>query len=817
MSFTKPLIFIFILFFFISKTYAVPGRKEIKAIKINKSPKIDGIIDEDIWLKAETAVDFFQMSPYNGAAAINPTEVKILFDNNAIYVAAIMHDPAPDSIRNFFSLRDDMADSDNIGISFNPFNDGIISYHFIVTAAGVQVDMRSSTIGANGFDRNWDAVWDSEVRKNGQGWTAEIKIPFSALRVPSSNTGGWGFNVIRVDKRKPEQTSWNFIDSKIPGFDTQMGLLSGITGIETPLRLSFTPYLAGYLNKQTGFDEPGYSLKGGMDVKLGLTDSYTLDMMLIPDFGEVQADEEILNLTPYEIQYDEKRQFFTEGGDLFSKADIFYSRRIGQQPIFHSEAYSQTGENEIVNNNPIESQIINATKLTGKSKNGLSVGILNAMTSSTYATIKDTLNGQTRTYRTQPFTNYNVTVLDQTLKNNSFFSVINTNATMIGREFMSNVLGFQTKLANKQNTYAIFAKGGYAHNQFEGLKKNGGYYDLALAKIKGNFQVNLNSILKSDQYDPNVMGYEKIKNILVNQATFEYNIYDPFWILMSWDNSLTTIHTSQYKPREFSQFELKASTSATFKNYLQFGLSITYSPESFDFHEPRKFGLYFTRPALNTAEIQFSTDERKKFSMETEYLFGTSSTYKYSMNGFSFTPKYRFSNRFFMEYELNNIYTKNDLGYLGKNQVMDTVFFARRDIVNIQNKVNFIYSFTNKASLSFIARHYWSKLNNRQTYSLEDKGLLKENNDFVANHLNFNVFNIDMLYSWNFAPGSTISVVYKNAIQKRNGDTDIRFAKNFMEMISSPQINSISVKILFYLDYQNLKKQKAQLLSAAKL
>jgi hypothetical protein len=148
---------------------------------------------------------------------------------------------------------------------------------------------------------------------------------------------------------------------------------------------------------------------------------------------------------------------------------------------------------------------------------------------------------------------------------------------------------------------------------------------------------------------------------------------------------------------------------------------------------------------------------------------------------------------------------------------MDTVFFARRDIVNIQNKVNFIYSFTNKASLSFIARHYWSKLNNRQTYSLEDKGLLKENNDFVANHLNFNVFNIDMLYSWNFAPGSTISVVYKNAIQKRNGDTDIRFAKNFMEMISSPQINSISVKILFYLDYQNLKKQKAQLLSAAKL
>jgi hypothetical protein len=425
---------------------AVHTRKEVLAIKTESPIKIDGILDEDVWKTAFVAKDFIQMNPYNGSPATNDTEIRILFDDHAIYLGALMYDPQPDSVRAYFSQRDDMSDSDNIGISFNPFNDGVLSYHFILTAAGVQVDMRSSLSGNAGFDRNWDAVWESEVKINEYGWIAEIKIPFSALRFSPDNNNGWGLNIIRVDKRKPEQTSWNFIDSRIQGFDTQMGLLKGISNVLPPVRLSFTPFMASYINKQSNVSKPAYSLKGGMDVKFGLSDSYTLDMMLIPDFGEVQSDEEILNLTPFEVYYDEKRQFFTEGGELFSRAGIFYSRRIGDKPIFYQNAYNGLGQNEHVKSNPIESQIINASKISGKSASGLSVGFLNAITASSHAIVSDTVSGETRSVQTQPFTNFNVAVFDQTLKNNSFISIINTSMLMSGKRFGANVTGTQLKI-----------------------------------------------------------------------------------------------------------------------------------------------------------------------------------------------------------------------------------------------------------------------------------------------------------------------------------------------------------------------------------
>jgi hypothetical protein len=794
----------------LSKTLAAYGqhsRKEVEALRTAISPKIDGLLDESCWDQARSASDFIQMSPYNGSPAVNDTEVKVLFDDHALYFGAIMYDPSPDSVRSFLSLRDDMADSDNIGVSFNPFDDGILSYHFILTAAGVQVDMRSSASGgSNGFDRNWDVVWESAVKTHENGWVAELKIPFSALRFPTNSTKGWGFNIIRVDKRKPEQTSWNFIDSKIPGFDTQMGLLTGITGVETPVRLSFTPYVAGYLTKQTGLDKAGYSFKGGLDLKYGLNDSYTLDMMLIPDFGEVQSDEEILNLTPYEVQYDEKRQFFTEGGDLFGRADIFYSRRIGSRPVNHGDVYDELEEHEIVETNPIETQIINASKITGKSKNGLSLGFLNAMTSASFAGIKDTITGTERSYQTQGFTNYNVTVLDQSLKNNSFLSLINTNVSMAGGGYGANVTGIHTKLANKSNTYAVFFKGGYSHNRRDEIT-NGAYYDVNLAKIKGNFQFNLNQLLKSDTYDPNALGYERIRNIFSNEVSMEYNIYEPFWRLMEWHNYFSLEYVQQYKPLSFFQMEISAMSSATFRNYLNLELSNRYSPRANDYHEPRKSGLYFRRPAMNVSSVELSSDDRKKLSASGEYSFGHSREYSLSMHELSFSPVYRFNHRFLMEYEIDYSYSRNDLGFAGLSATSDSVFFSNRNLKTLENNIDLVYSFSNKATLRFTARHYWSRLEHNGFYSLIDGGYLEVNPYFTAKNLNFNLFNIDMLYSWEFAPGSTFSIVYKNAIQNRSNSTGMSFFRNFRETLDSPQINSLSVKILYYLDYQYLKRK----------
>jgi hypothetical protein len=801
-------VFFLIIVSFLSsfKLFAQLQKKELTAVKTISPPKIDGYLDEEVWNSAYAAKDFIQMSPYNGSPAVNPTEVKVLFDDHAIYFGAIMYDPNPDSIRSYLSLRDDMADSDNIGFSVNPYNDGVISYHFIVTAAGVQVDMRSSQSGSGGFDRNWDVVWESAVKTNDKGWVCEVKIPFSALRFNPSDQRGWGLNIIRVDKRKPEQTSWNFIDSKIQGFDTQMGLLKGIEGIKTPARLSFTPYLAGYINKQTGLSKPGYSLKGGMDVKYGISDSYTLDMMLIPDFGEVQSDEEILNLTPYEVQYDEKRQFFTEGGELFSRADIFYSRRIGNKPIFHSLAYQSLKENEVVATNPIESQIINATKLSGKSKNGLSIGFLNAITSASHATIKDTLSGIERQVQTQPFTNYNVTVFDQTLKNNSFISLINTNVSMSGNRHGANVTGIQSKLANKNNEYALFFKGSVSHNR-GAFYKTGGYYDIMLAKIKGNFQMGLNQILKSDNYDPNTLGYERVSNIFENELSLNYNIFDPFWHFMEWSSSLSIEHTMQYNPMEFSSIEIETETEATLRNYMKLEISNTYLPESNDFHEPRFQGLYFRRPAINTTALGLSTDDRKRLSIGTNYAYSISSEYGHTMHEIDVSAFYRFNHRFIMEYGINHLHARKDLGYSGRSGMTDTIYFSNRNQKTLENKMDLVYSFSNKATFRFTARHYWSRLQHNSFYTLDGLGNLSPDDGFSAKHLNFNLFNIDMLYSWEFAPGSTFSVVYKNVIHHRNEEVNIKFLNNFHNTLLSDQLNSLSVKFLYYLDYNYLVKK----------
>lgn len=190
--------------------------------------------------------------------------------------------------------------------------------------------------------------------------------------------------------------------------------------IKPPVRLSFSPYIAAYLEHENNENSAEFIYKGGMDVKYGINESFTLDMMLIPDFGQIQSDDMELNLLPYELYYDEKRQFFTEGIELFERGDIFYSRRIGAEPKFADDANDQLQTNEIITYNPSETQLVNATKISGRTTKGWGIGMINAMSLSSYAEIKDTVTRNNRKIKVQPFTNYNISVIDKSLKNNSY-------------------------------------------------------------------------------------------------------------------------------------------------------------------------------------------------------------------------------------------------------------------------------------------------------------------------------------------------------------------------------------------------------------
>ncbi|HSN49638.1 MAG TPA: DUF5916 domain-containing protein, partial [Bacteroidales bacterium] len=366
--------------------FAQENKRTISAASITSDISIDGVLDETAWQSASVASDFVQRSPFNGKPATHKTEVKVLYDNTGIYVGAMMDDPSPDSILRQVSLRDGSnVNADYFIFVVNPFNDGLNAFCFMVYASDVQSDFRIISTN-NQDDITWDAVWQSKTRINKNGWVCEMKIPYSAIRFPKQAEQIWEVNFQRDIRRTRETTTWSRVDNKVQGYVNQSGLLTGIRNIKPPLRLSLMPYVSGYLEQVPGKPDWGFSYNYGTDLKYGINQSFTLDMTLIPDFGQVPSDDKVYNFSPFEIRYNEKRQFFTEGTEMFDKGGIFYSRRIGTEPINYGSIH--TDSCEIISDNPVQTKLINATKISGRTNKGLGIGLFNAMSANTWATVK---------------------------------------------------------------------------------------------------------------------------------------------------------------------------------------------------------------------------------------------------------------------------------------------------------------------------------------------------------------------------------------------------------------------------------------------
>ncbi len=802
----KKSLYLFIIFLICANASAQeekPIKKQINAVKISTPPRIDGILDDKIWEGIPTATDFVQFDPINGAKPSQKTKVKLAYDNSAIYISAFMYDTSPDSICKGLSQRDNINNADWFLIYIDPYDDAITSYGFLVTASGVQVDIKATTEGEDG---NWDAVWESSVRINDKGWVAELKIPYSALRIPKKDIQTWGLNMMRYTNRNKEKISWNFIDKKTSGFTNQQGELLGIKNIEPPLRLSFTPYLSSYVEKQPDNDNASYFIKGGLDLKYGINESFTLDLMLIPDFGQVQSDDQILNLGPFETYFSEKRPFFTEGTELYEKAEIFYSKRIGSTPEKYYNI--ELNDNEEITDNPSETQLINSTKITGKTKKGLNVGFLNTMTTNTFATVKNTITGNKRKVMTQPFTNYNLVVLDQSLKNNSYFSIINTNVSRFEDNYTANVTGTDFTLKNKKNTYAIIAKGAVSQINTDTSNNNlGAYYDVDFSKISGNFRATYTQRLETDKYDPNDMGFLQNNNEIMNRIILRYNIYNPFWKMLNLYNYFSMSHSTLYSPRKYTSLHLSYNLNTTFKNYMSLGFNMNVSPiERHDYFEARIPNRLFILPSSENINFWCSSDYRKKIAFDLySGSYKTSSDDKEFGYWIGISPRFRPNDKLLLNWDINYDFTNNDKGYVYDSN--DTIYFGRRDMQTITNTLNLSYIFNNKQSLKFRLRHYWSKVTYDKFYELQEDGRLQNSSYSENNDINYNAFNIDLVYTWNFAPGSELSVVWKNSIYNNEQIIRKNYFDNLDNTISSPQTNSFSFKILYYLDYQYLKKK----------
>ncbi|SIT90062.1 Carbohydrate family 9 binding domain-like [Pontibacter indicus] len=801
--------------------------KQLQALRITESIKIDGSLDEAVWQQAEIATDFIQNRPNPGPKEVHPTQVRILYDDDAIYVGAIMHDVSQDSIFKEMGKRDDLGNTDFFGVFFDTYNDQINGFGFFTTPAGVQLDARYSS---NGEDFSWNAVWESNATLQGNTWVAEMRIPYSAIRFSNKPEQLWGLNFMRNRQSTRKGYFWNHVDPAINGFVNQWGQLTGIKNVEAPLRLSLTPYVSGYAEKyphQNGDGSTSYkdnfNFSGGMDVKYGINDAFTLDMTLIPDFSQVQSDNQVLNLSPFEVQFNENRPFFMEGTELFNKGDFLYSRRIGGRPINYLNASEEEKLGNTIVENPRETKMLNGTKISGRTQSGLGIGIFNAVVGRQYATVEDSEGNQFRK-ETQPLTNYNIAVFDQSLKNNSYVTLVNTNVMRQGSTYDANLTGLLFRLATKGNKYALNGKAALSQKYYTSDTRLGHMYSLGAGKVSGNFQYSFTHSMKSDTYDPNDMGINFIRNTVDEDLNLRYNFYQPFWKLLNMNTQLGATYSRRYKPDTFQNLVVYGRVSGTFKNFLSVGVFSNLEPVvTYDFFEPRVEGRYYAYPTNSSIGGWVSSDYRKKLALDVELNYRTFNEHERRSLDVFVAPRYRVNDKLSFTYSYSRNIRQDDMGFAhhvakGERAGMEErVIFGLRDVNTVTNALTGSYIFNNRMSLSLRARHYWSKAEYNRFFQLGDKGELLSDTyphgGYFAdgkqpNHnINFNTFNIDMVYSWWFAPGSEISIVWKNAILNDQAEIIPRYYDNFTRTITGPQTNSLSIKVLYFIDYQVLKKR----------
>ena len=796
-----------ILLLLLAGIVSAQEKKSTEALYITSPITIDGELNEPDYARAQPAKDFVQLGPYNGRPSYQPSEVFILYDQTALYVGAMLYDSSPDSIFNFFSDRDNIGMSDYFGIYFDPYNQGQLAYGFFITPAGVQTDIKAVKSEYDYEDDNWDAVWQSKTRVNDKGWIVEMRIPYSALRFPGNGGGTWGLQMFRNIRRYNSNSSWNFIDREVAGFIHQEGQLTGIKDIKPPVRLSFSPYAAAYMEYK-GSSSPEFVYKGGMDLKYGISESFTLDMMLIPDFGQIQSDDQQLNLSPYELYYSEKRQFFTEGTELFDRAQIFYSRRIGASPKFSYKASEELSDHEVVDYNPSETQLLNATKVSGRTTGGWGLGLLNAMTLKANATLRDTITGHERDVTVQPFTNYNVAVVDKTLKNNSYISLINTNMAMANDPFYANVTATEFQIRNKAKTIALKGKGGISARN-EGEQETGFFTGLGFEKNGGKFRYGLTQSVYSDKYNPNDLGYLRRNNEVTTEAYAGYHIIEPFSIFREVHTNLWWEHTRMYRDFKFFGNMYGLNVFGQFKNNYGMQINLNLAGDRYDYYEPRVEDRYYFEPYRITYNVYGFTDRRKALSFDGGiggYRIPELDQHAVWGNG---EIGLRIGRRYQLYYAMEIQDETDDRGFVDMTASEDTIYFARRDVNVVENVLGTSYSINNKAGFDMRVRYYWSGVMNKEYYQLQDDGsLLSDPSYTIDNNENYNAFTVDLIFRWIFAPGSELSIAWKNTIFDSGQEVNNNYWENLKQTWQSDQTNSFSVKILYYIDYNNLKRKK---------
>jgi hypothetical protein len=631
-----------------------------------KAPEIDGVLDDTPWISVEWGNNFTQRKPYDGKPPTFQTAFKILYDDNNIYIGIRAFDAKPASIVKRLARKDE-SEGDMVEITFDSYNDKLTGFQFTVNAAGVKSDAIITNDNSN--DMTWDPIWYVKTAVDSIGWTAEMKIPLNQLRFSEKSDQTWGLQVWRNIYRLEEQSIWKYIPIDAPGWVSSFGELNGIKNLIPKKEIEVVPYFvakADRFRKENGnpfADGKENTVSAGVDGKIGITNDFTVNYTINPDFGQVEADPSEVNLSAFETFFAEKRPFFVEGKNIFdfkptmgdgpnSSDNLFYSRRIGRSP-HHSVDLK---ENEYANE-PDHTDILGAFKLSGKTRNGWSAGVLEAFTQKEIAEID--YEGKRRNEPVEPYTNYSAASLQKDIDKGN--SVLGAMFTATNRFITDSVLDFLPSSAytgginythnfRQKNYYFRFngifsivkgskeaisnlqespvryyqrpdTKGPVMDSSLTSLAGQGGTFEFA-KNGKGHIRYIAWLTWRSPGLELNTMGYMRQADIIQQVCWIGYQIWEPFSIFRS-----LNFGSNQWSGFNFSGENLykggNININANFKNFWYFGTGANRDGTNLQVTD------LWGGPALKTPGgwnywAAISTDYRKKiqFSANPSFYWG---------------------------------------------------------------------------------------------------------------------------------------------------------------------------------------------------
>ncbi len=811
---------------FTAAAFGQAEKKKIAAQRITTSLKIDGILTEPEWKTAPVADKFTTLrpTPFIPESPDNKTEMYFLYNDEGIYIGGYFHEKYKDSIAAELVGRDGFGNNDFVGVIFDTYADKINGFEYFVTPLGEQFDAKQApNPNGDSEDFSWNAVWQSAAKIHSDGWSFEMFLPYAAIRFGKKKIQDWGLNIVRKRQKSGQQLFWQSIDPNANGFLTQEGMLTGLTDIKPPMRLQFAPYFSTYVNHYPSVKNWDTQVNGGMDVKYGLNQAFTLDMTLIPDFGQVQADRRILNLTPFEVKYDENRTFFTEGTELFNKGNLFYSRRIGGQPIHFNDVDYQVNSYETVVKNPQQSKLVNATKISGRTQKGLGIGVLNAITKPQFAIVENNNDKEQRKIETDPLTNYNVFVLDQTMKHNSSVSFVNTNVWRSGKDYDANVSSFLFDLNDKKNKWNVGGSASVSNLVGKNGKNTTGYaHTFNFGKTSGRLNFNVFQELSNAKYDKSDLGYFTNNNTMDNGVWVGYRWTEPKKFFNNFRMNFNTFFSRLVTPIDIlNRKEMmyqngggNINLNGQTKKLWFVGSSINWGYNLNDFYEARVPGRVFKNKGRIGMALWWESNSAKKLSWGGEVFGGTGGIFKRQSISPTLSGKIRFNSKFSVDNSLTLDFQKNGVGWAdtkfsGAGALQDTIIFSRRNLKTVENTLNVKYSFTNRMYITLRARHYWSKVAPQQFYELNTLGnLVTPAVAYNKNrNQNYNYFSTDMVYTWQFAQGSFINIVWKDISDSFTRDFEKNYFSNLGKTLSNQQATSFSVRVIYFLDYLTAKNK----------